>query len=220
MIAKELISSIIPVLHPVDTGTRALRLMNEYHLSHLPLVVEEKYMGLVEEEEILDWDDPDMLLEAMHLDEFRPSVKEYDQLLEVLKVCSEYKLTAVPVVTNENHLLGMITQEGLVQSLTHITGAREAGGVLVLEMEAKDYSVAEIGRIAESNDVILLSIYAYTDTSGGLLNVLLKTNRIDLQALKATFERFNYTVKFMFTEKDGDNELQKNYDLFMNYLSM
>ena len=48
MLAQELISTVVPVLNPLDTGAKALRLMNEFHLTQLPLVVDNKYASLVE----------------------------------------------------------------------------------------------------------------------------------------------------------------------------
>ncbi len=64
MLVQELISTVVPVLLPQDTGAKALRLMNEFHLTHLPLVVDNKYVYLVEEDQVLDWEDPDQLLES------------------------------------------------------------------------------------------------------------------------------------------------------------
>ncbi|HEY8914916.1 MAG TPA: CBS domain-containing protein, partial [Chitinophaga sp.] len=64
MLARDLISTV-PVLHPMDSGSRALRLMNEYHLTQLPLVLENKYLAMVEEDDILDLEDPETLLENM-----------------------------------------------------------------------------------------------------------------------------------------------------------
>ena len=53
MVARELVSSV-PVLHPSDTGTKTLRLMKEYHLTQLPMVVDNKYLALAEEEDIME----------------------------------------------------------------------------------------------------------------------------------------------------------------------
>lgn len=84
----------------------------------------------------------------------------------------------------------------------------------------RDYSLSEIARIAESNDVTLLSVNTITNPSSGRLEVLLKTNRQELQGLLATFERFNYAVKYTVTEDQEEDQVKKNYDLLMNYISM
>lgn len=219
MIARELISSV-PVLHPSDSGAKALRLMNEYHLTQLPMVVDSKYLALVEEDEIMDLEDPDVPLESMEYSSSRPAVMEYAHLFEALKLFYDFKLSALPVVTKENEYLGIITKDNLLAALARYNGVKEPGGIIAFEVDPRDYALSEIARIAESNDVTLLSVNTITNPVTGKLEVVLKTNRQELQGLLATFERFNYVIKYIFAEEPEEELLKKNYDLLMNYISM
>lgn len=220
MLAQELISSVIPVLHPMDTGAKALRLMNEYHLSQLPMVMENKYVGLLEEDDVIDWEDPDMLLQQATGELFKPAILEGAHFYEALKLFHDFKLSALPVVNRDNEYLGVITKDNLLAVLAMYNGVKEPGGLVVLEVGPRDYSLAEIARIAESNDVTLLSVNTITNPATGKLEVLLKTNRQDLQGLVATFERFNYVIKYTFSEELEEDLVKKNYELLMTYLSM
>lgn len=220
MLAQELISTIVPVLHPMDTGAKALRLMNEYHLTQLPIVVDSKYLALVEEEDVMDWEDPDQLLETSPNHAFKPAIMEGAHFFEALKLFYDQKLSVLPVVSKDNEYLGLITKDNLLAILAQLNGVKETGGLLVLEVEPRDYSLSEIARIAESNDVTLLSVNTITNPNTGKLEVLLKTNRQELHGLVATFERFNYVIKYMFSEELEEDLLKKNYDLLMNYISM
>lgn len=220
MLVQELISTVVPVLLPQDTGAKALRLMNEFHLTHLPLVVENKYAYLVEEDQVLDWEDPDQLLETAAAGTLRPAVPEGAHFYEALKVFYDLKISALPVVSREGEYLGVITRENLLAALARYNGVKEPGGVVVLEMEPRDYSLSEIARIAESNEVTLLSVNTLTNPNTAKLEVVLKTNRQEMQGLLATFERFNYNIKYMFSEELEEDLLKKNYDLLMNYISM
>jgi len=191
----------------MDSGARALRLMNEYHLTQLPMVLENKYLALVEEDDILDLEDPDTLLENMEYNGNKPAIPEQAHFYEALKLFYDQKLSALPVISKENEYLGILT--------------REPGGILSLEVEPRDYSLSEIARIAESNDVILLSVNTVTNPNTGRLEVLLKTNRQELQSLVATFERFKYyVIKYTITAEEEEDTLKKNYDLLMNYISI
>ena len=219
MIARELISSV-PVLHPSDTGSKALRLMNEYHLTQLPMVVDNKYLALVEEEDIMDVEDPDVPLESMEYNSTRPAVMEFAHLFEALKLFYDFKLSALPVVTKENEYLGIITKDNLLAALARYNGVKEPGGIIAFEVDPRDYALSEIARIAESNDVTLLSVNTITNPATGKLEVVLKTNRQELQGLIATFERFNYVIKYIFAEEPEEELLKKNYDLLMNYIGM
>jgi Mg/Co/Ni transporter MgtE len=220
MLAKDLISTV-PVLHPEDSGSRALRLMNEYHLHQLPMVLENKYMAMVEEDDILDLEDPETLLENMEYNGIKPAIPENAHFYEALKVFYEQKLCALPVITRDNEYLGILTKDNLLAVLAQYNGVKEPGGIISLEIEPRDYSLSEIARIAESNDVTLLSVNTITNPTTGRLEVLLKTNRQELQSLVATFERFKYyVVKYTITAEEEEDTLKKNYDLLMNYISI
>ncbi len=79
----------------------------------------------------------------------------------------------------------------------------------MLELEPRDYSLSEIARIAESNEVTLLSVNTLTNPNTAKLEVVLKTNRQEMQGLIATFERFNYTIKYMFSEELEEDLLKR-----------
>ncbi|MFY0253308.1 CBS domain-containing protein [Chitinophaga sp. 30R24] len=219
MIARELISSL-PALHPSDTGSKALRLMNEYHLTQLPLVVDSKYLALIEEDDILDLENPEVPLEGIATRSPHPAVMEYAHLFEALKLFYDFRLSVLPVVTRENEYLGIITTDNLLAALARYNGVKEPGGIVAFDVEPRDYALSEIARIAESNDVTLLSVNTISNPTTGKLEVVLKTNRQELQGLIATFERFNYVIKYVFTEEEEEELLKKNYDLLMNYIGM
>ena len=52
MRAQQLLTSDLPLLLPIDTVANAIELMDEYKVSHLPLVVEDMFKGLINEEDL------------------------------------------------------------------------------------------------------------------------------------------------------------------------
>src|SRR5574343_1440482 len=52
LLNKEILSPSIPTLSPTDTVNQALELMGTYHLSHLPVVEQDKYLGLALEDDV------------------------------------------------------------------------------------------------------------------------------------------------------------------------
>jgi len=219
MLARDLISTVVPILHPLDSGSRALRLMNEYHLTQLPMVLENKYLALVEEDDIMDLEDAEIHLENMEYGP-KPAIMENAHFYEALKLFNDLKLSTLPVISHENEYLGVLTKDNLLGVLGQYNGVKEHGGILALDIDPRDYSLSEIARIAESNDVTLLSVNTITNPVSGRLEVLLKTNRQELQGLLATFERFNYIIKYTITEEQEEDVVKKNFDLLMNYISM
>ena len=53
MLASDLLISHIPILKPTDATARALAIMQDYKISHLPVVSKNKLLGLISEETIL-----------------------------------------------------------------------------------------------------------------------------------------------------------------------
>ena len=75
MLARELISDEIPALKTSDTGNMALELMEEYKLTELPIVNNTDFLGLITENDILDFDDPNAPIGNHILSLEKPAVK-------------------------------------------------------------------------------------------------------------------------------------------------
>ncbi len=220
MNSKNLITTDLPTLSYNDSGEKALHLMNEYRVFHLPLVQKDNYIALISEDDLLDWDTPEQALSLAEFLTFRPAVVENTHAFEAMKIVKQFSLSALPVVDEHNHYVGLITTEGLLGYLADNNAVRDTGAIIVLEMEQRNYAMSEIARICESNDVIILSSYVKTIDENGMQWVTLKTNKTDIQALVATFERYNYTIVEVFSSERFDENLQENFDMLMHYLNV
>jgi hypothetical protein len=65
-----------------------------------------------------------------------------------------------------------------------------------------------------------MSTQVSNNEESGLLEVTLKTNRTNLEAIVSSFERHEYDVKEVFGAQDGREELLSRYNLLMNYINM
>ena len=219
MKAKDLIVSEFPALSLEDSGEKALRLMNEYHVFHLPLLQRDNYLALVSEDDILDWDTPEEPLSLAEFISFRPAVFEGTHPYEAIKIVREFNLTVIPVVNKQNHYAGIITLESLFNFLTDSISFQSEGSILVLEMERRNYSLSEIARICESNDINILNLSINNYDEKGMMWVTIKVNVNDIKALIATFERYNYTVVDTFSSEVFKDDMQHNYNMLMHYIN-
>jgi predicted transcriptional regulator len=220
MSVQSLITHDLPNLSLTDSGQKALRLMNEYRVFHLPLVQQDNYLALISEDDILDWDTPEEPLSLAEFINFRPAVFSNMHPFEAMKVVKENNLSVVPVLNAQNHYEGVVTSEGLFSYFADTNGIKELGGIIVLEMEPRNYSLSEISRICESNDVSILSLFIKSKDESGLQLVTLKTNRKDIQSLISTFERYNYTIAEIYSVENSVNNLQQNYDALMHFINI
>jgi CBS domain-containing protein len=218
MLTRDLISNSIPYLHLDDKVYHALQLMNDYHVAHLPIVEDDKYLGIISEEQLLHADDEN-LLNSLPITDGGTSVQASDHFLKAIQIAVEYKLSIVPVV-NDNQILGIVTYNDLLRNASDFMSLKEPGGLIVLEVEGKDYSFNEINRIVESNDAQITQLNTYSDNETGMMQVTLRISKLEISDIISTFQRYEYNVKYYFGEELYENELRNNYDNLMNYLKM
>lgn len=218
MLAAEIISTEIPPLRTSDSGLRALAWMEEFKLSHLPIVNHTDFLGMISEEDIYNLNAPEESLGNHTLSLPRPYVHASDHLLEVMRQMKILKITNIAVLDNQERYLGIITQEELMKYFSSIASVTEPGGILALEIPERDYSLAQIAQIVESNDCRILTLFVKFHPETSLIDVTLKVNREDLRAVIATFNRYNYVVKGSY--HTGDDDLDSRFENLMNFLNI
>lgn len=221
MVAIDLISDIIPSLKTSDTGQTALNWMEIFRISHLPIVNNLDFLGLISDSDIYDMNRPEEPIGNHELTLLKPYAKVDQHLFEVIGLAARLKLTVIPVLDNNNHYKGVITTNDLIRHMAGISSIDQPGGIIVLEMTERDYSLSQIAQIIESNNIKVLSMYITSQADSTRLEVTLKVNETDLLAVIRTFERYNYDVKTWITTSDSlDRFYSERFDLFMKYLNM
>lgn len=219
MLASQLIQQTYPSLHLTDKASFALQLMEDYDVQQLPVVIEEKLVGIVAKDDLLDEDDQTALLALQ--DRFvKTSVKKDEFILTALKLMSEHEISLLPVVSEQEELIGCISQNILQQHLAQFLGTQEPGGIIVLEIERRNFSFGEISRLVETNDAYITQLNSYTESETGLVIVSIKVSKIEISDILATFQRYDYVVKYYFGEEQFANELKENYNHLMAYLNL
>lgn len=221
MVAIDLISEIIPSLKTSDTGQTALNWMEIFRISHLPIVNNQDFLGLISDNDIYDMNQPEEPIGSHELTLLKPYVKTDQHLFEVIGIAAQMKLSVVPVLDDNSHYKGVIITNDLVRHIAGISSMDQPGGIIVLEMIERDYSLTQIAQIVESNNIKVLSMYMTSPPDSSRLEVTLKVNTTDLLALVRTFERYNYDVKTWVTTNDSiDRFYSERFDLLMKYLNM
>jgi len=218
MIANDLITEEIPPLVHTDTGEKAISWMDEFKVSHLPVLKNGNFVGVVSESVILDHLDLDKTLDGLFQHLPQPYVKSNAHIYEVLAKMSEYKLSVIPILDEHEHYVGCTSIYKLMTELANTGSIKGAGGILVLEVNTVDYSMAQIAQIVESNNARILSSYILSNLDSVKLDVTLKINQLDLTSIIRTFERYDYLVKASFQYGIGDEDMNWRYDSLMNFM--
>jgi CBS domain-containing protein len=221
MVAKDLISEVVPSLKTSDSGQTALNWMEIFRVSHLPIVNNLDFLGLISDADIYDMNQPEEPIGNHELTLLKPYVTTEQHLFEVIGLASRLKLTVIPVLDDKSHYKGVITTTDLVRYLAGISSIDQPGGILVLEIVERDYSLSQIAQIVESNNVRVLSMYITSPPDSTRLEVTIKVNTNDLASVIRTFERYNYDVKTWVTSDDSmDRFYSERFDLLMKYLNI
>ncbi len=202
-----MISDVIPALKTSDTGITALNWMDIFKVSHLPIVNDEEFLGLISENDIYDLNMPEEPLGNHQLSLLRPYVTEDQHVFEVMEVLSRLKLSLVPVLDNTKNYLGVITLMELLHYFAELSGLQHKGGIVVLEMNSNDFSMAQVSQIVEGNDAKILASYITTHPNSTQMELTLKLNVTDLTSIKQTFDRYNYNLVGAYMKHDDETDL-------------
>ena len=219
MLAANLISYTIPPLVGKDSGEKALNWMNDFHVRHLPVLKDGMLLGILSEDEVLNFMEPDMPIEQNNPEYIFKSITPERHLFDVMKLIVDSNLTVVPVVDQHNKYLGLITLENIVKHFAETVAITQPGGIIVLEMNPRDYALAEIARLIESENTKILSCFLSSPYGDERLELTLKLSRQDLKHVIATLSRFGYEVKTSFYESEYLEDLKSRSDALMKYLN-
>ncbi len=219
MTAKELASSFV-VLKTSDTAQVALSLMEEFKVSHLPIVNNEEFLGLISQSDIYDLNSPQEPVGNHILSVSRQYIEQTQNVFDVIKLFAEQKLTLLPVLDNKSKYIGSITISSLIQQFSKMTAVENPGGIITIELNQSDYSLSEIAQIVESNDAKILSFFLTSFPDSTKLEVTMKLNKMDIRPVLQTFNRYNYNVTASHSGEEYNDELKERFDSLMNYLKL
>lgn len=220
MLTRELQSQSLPSLHLHDKVYQALQLLNDNQVTHLPIEEGDKFIGLISEDDLLQADNDNDTLDKLQQSFSNISVKENEHFLKAVQLAADNGLSVVPVVNEENELTGTVTYYELLKHAAGFMSLNEPGGLIVLEMESNQYSFNEISKLVETNDAQITQLNTTNDPETGMMQVTIRINKPEISDIIATFQRYEYNIKYFFGEEQYANELRSNYDNLMNYLKI
>jgi len=222
MLAATLINPMIPVLKLTDTVGTALDWMDEFHTSQLIVTDSGIYEGIVTEDILFDIPDTTEVLGKVIIQHKDIFASENQHPYELLRLVNQFGLLIIPVVHDGKVLSGSILVSDLVEHFVNELGVQEKGAVIVLKIAERDYSLAEISRLIESNGTRVLSSYYSSSESAHPLQesrLTLKLNRTHITPVIATLERFGYDIEEAHANDPIESVDQERLDMLMRYLA-
>ena len=220
LFAADINFSAIPSVKTSTTASEALSLMEEYKITHLAIVNNEEYLGIVSEDDLLGLNDFSQPIGNIKLMIQGASVDENAHIFDILRTIYQHKLSLIPVTGKNNKLVGVILSGSVLRVVAELLSVNNPGGIIIVEMNVIDYSLTQISNIVESNDALIIASFVRTMPNSTMMQVVLKVNNSDIGKILQTFTRFEYNVVASFGEDMIDDILQDRYELLMRYLNM
>ncbi|MFO8001661.1 MAG: CBS domain-containing protein [Marinilabilia sp.] len=221
MLAKDLLSDVVPALKTSDSGLDALGWMEAFRVSHLPIVNNRVFLGLISDADIYDMNAADEPLGNHRLSFMKPYVFEYQHIYDIIETAARLKLTLVPVLNGEEEYMGVVTQNELLLHFSDLIAAHNPGGIIEIELGPRDYALSEIARLVEDADAKILSLYVTQNRSTDNILLTIKINHVNVKDVVHAFERYDYKIKSTYVgESHVDDTTRRNYESLMKYLSV
>ena len=220
MLAKELISDLVPPLRPADGVDKALAWMDDFKVSHLPVVDGTEFLGLISESSVMDANAPGSDMDFLTTDLERVFVLGSEHIYNVIRRLASTDLSVVAVLGPDGKYLGCITLSDLVSKFEELAVINQQGGIIVLNLNKNDYSLAQVAHVIESNNAKILSSYVFERPETGKIELTLKVNREDVSRIIQSLERYDYEVIASFQESSHLEDLKGRYDELMRYINI
>ncbi len=221
MNAKDLINYMIPPLKPQDQISKARLWMDELRLSELPVVEAGQFLGIIDEELVLN-----DALQYPHVGDYplvgqNCMVQAGNHYYEVLKVSGLEGYRIVAILDSLNQYLGVVSIEDVVEAFAKNSSVSTPGAILGIRLKYQDYSLSEISRIVESDEAKILSSYLspHTDEPDNL-HLTLKINREDITHIIASLEQNGFFVENSYNVVDSSFDEKERIDILMKYLKL
>ena len=220
MKAFDLITHEIPPLRPSDPIGRALEWMEEFKVAHLPIVDGRRFLGIVKDSHLVDQNDLELEVGSLISELDRTVVGATQHVFEVIALFGERQLSIVPVVDEKFLFLGTITEHDALVYMAKMANIAEPGSAIILELNTHDYSLFEIARLVEENNMKILSMTTEVLDDPQKMQVILKLNQADISPVLQTFERYDYVIRSSHEGSGHHESNQDRYDELMRFLNI
>ena len=221
MIASSLLSNVVPVLKKDDTCAQALGWMDLFRVSHLPVLEGETYVGLLSDEIMYTHGSIHDTIGMLDIPREMTFVYEDVHMYDVIGVASSRLLSVVPVLNRKEVYQGSILLTDILHNIDKLLCIDDPGGIIVLEVNKIDYSLAEVAQIVEYNEAKVLSCYVTCMPDSNKVEITLKVNTARIEPILDTFIRYRYVIKNTFVSGEEVNEeMRDRYGQLLKFMEM
>lgn len=139
--------------------------------------------------------------------------------LDVLEIFAQNNANLVPILDENNKYLGYYEISDVIKFLNETPFLKEAGGIIIVEKAAIDYSMSQIAQIVESNNGKILGIFV-SEANNEKVQITIKITIGGMNDIIQTFRRYNYEIISEHHEDVYLNNLKERSEYLDKYLNL
>jgi acetoin utilization protein AcuB len=222
MILSEIINTGHPYLRASDSVEDGIQLLVDYPAENAPVIdfTTRKLLGEVYVSDLNEKSNSGKTLMACI--QKKPYVLPPD--LHIIDAAGRMfrDSKSVAFIIDENNVYtGTILINDLNILLGRLFNIDDEGAVVMVEVPARDYSLSDIVRIIELENVKILGIgVQFTENDQGLYRISIKLNQQDTTKIIHVLNRYGYIITSESKTENSDDYLHERADELMRYLSI
>ncbi len=188
-----------PVTMSEDTSMiKAIHIMRERRFRRIPVVAEGKLVGMVTDRDLkeaspskattLDVHELYYLLAELQVQEIMSrnpiSVFQDDTVEHAAQIMLEHTISGLPVVDEEDRVVGIITQSDVFRAFMHITGILQGGVQFALRLEDRPGLIKEVVDLLRARGARFVSLLSsYAASQEGYRDVYIRVKNLPPEAV-------------------------------------
>jgi acetoin utilization protein AcuB len=218
MIASDLISHRIFPLKKNDSVEGALILMQDWKVFSLPVVEAGKVIGFCDVQELLKFPKKDKIIHHMSHNQIVINSLNV-HLFDIIRLFADNSLTTLTIIENEQ-FSGIVSWMELLDVYKR-SYLSQQGAIIKLQMPSRSYSLSEISRLIESNDVKILHLFIIPmNDDEGHVELSIKLNTTDIRNVLSTLERYQYSITGIYNAAELDDSSRIKFENLIKYLNI
>ncbi len=218
-IISDYIVKNIKALSPNNNIYDARLICEDFTISHIPIVENNKLLGCFAESDIRTIENSNDKLENHRFLFQHFHTDEKATILELISLFADNDSNIIPVLDKNKNYIGYYDLADILDVFADSPFLHRDSDSLVVEKLKKDFSMSQIAQIVESNGAKLLGLYVSNETIDDI-QVSLKIQTLVMNEIIQTFRRYDYNVITQHIDDEYLEELKERADYFKKYLDI
>jgi Mg/Co/Ni transporter MgtE len=188
------------------------------NFSHFPVIDDQIFIGNIACDDLETFDSDKKIKEYRYaLEVF--FVRENAIWIDVLEIFAQNHSTILPVLNENNNYIGYYEITDVINLLYETPFLMESGAVIIVEKEAKNYSMSQIVQIVESNNAKLLGTFL-SNYKEDKVQITIKIASGGVNEIVQSFRRYEYEIISQHEEDNYLANLKERSEYLDKYLNL